>query len=168
MDTIKVHHQYLSSQEKRPQYQSKEGTTVSLMEKFENSEFYTSVHPSDWFVRKPFCAKPINNARVLLPLITIYGSTIILFLDLTFYSSTYIPVSYRKYFVSQQHISTAKMHVLTTMTFYYLHYTMPWSTNGIMDRLPMSIIDVGKGTQLKMVRGVILPLSIDILFSFLE
>ena len=32
----------------------------------------------------------------------------------------------------------------------------------------MSIIDVGKGIQLKMVRGVILPLFIDILFSFLE
>ena len=65
-------------------------------------------------------------------------------------------------------ISTAKMHVLTTMTSYYLDYTMPWSTNVIMDRLLMSIIDVGKGIQLKMVRGVILPLFIDILFSFLE
>ena len=65
-------------------------------------------------------------------------------------------------------ISTSKMHVLTTMTSYYLDYTMPWSTNVIMHRLLMSIIDVGKGIQLKMVRGVILPLFIDILFSFLE
>ena len=37
-----------------------------------------------------------------------------------------------------------------------------------MDRLLMSIIDVGKGIQLKMVRGVILNLFIDILVYFLE
>ena len=135
------------------------------MRNSKKSEFSTSVHPSDWFVRNPFiCAKPI----------VVVTPHYYLWFDHYFYFWSWHCIQahtyrYRNCLSHNIHIiSTWKMHVLTTMTFYYLDYTMPWSTNVIMDRLLMSIIDVGKGIQLKMVRGVILPLFIDILVSFLE
>ena len=49
------------------------------------SEFSTSVHPSDWFVRKPFiCAKPINHiaARCCYPSLLFIVRPLFLFLIL--------------------------------------------------------------------------------------
>ena len=141
------------------------------MKKFEN-EWIFYVCPSIRLVRpQTIYLRKTNQSHcrtLLLPLITIYRSTNY------FYFWSYIVFKHIHTgtviicLTTIHIISTAKMHVLTTMTSYYLDYTMPWSTNVVMHRLLMSIIDVGKGIQLKMVRGVILPLFIDILVYFLE
>ena len=143
------------------------------MEKFEN-EWIFYVCPSIRLVRPQTIYLRKTNQSHCRTLVVVtphyYLSFDRLFLFLILHCIQAHTYRYRNYLSHNNtyHKSTAKMHVLTTMTFYYLDYTMPWSTNVTMDRLLMSIIDVGKGIQLKMVRGVILPLFIDILFSFLE